>query len=124
MSTKPAIRPSASLIVAAPMPKEEVRDGTNYRILMMKRNAKSSFINAHVYPGGIVDKADHYSNWIDGKLANEKEGYMLTNKICAIRETFEESGLLLTTPPSNTIKELDVNEWKHKVHQDASQFKV
>lgn len=25
------------------------------------RNANSSFINAHVYPGGIIDKAD--SEW-------------------------------------------------------------
>jgi 8-oxo-dGTP pyrophosphatase MutT (NUDIX family) len=48
----------------------------------------------------------------------------LTNKICAIRETFEESGLLLSNPPVNTIKDLDVNVWRHKVHDDASQFKV
>lgn len=39
------------------------------------RNAKSSFINAHVYPGGVVDKADHHSHWqnIISKSASEKE---------------------------------------------------
>lgn len=48
----------------------------------------------------------------------------MTNKICAIRETFEESGLLLSNPPVHTIKDLDVNVWRRKVHDDASQFKV
>lgn len=37
------------------------------------RNARSSFINAHVYPGGIVDTADHYSNWSDGASTTESE---------------------------------------------------
>lgn len=50
--------------------------------------------------------------------------HILTNKICAIREAFEESGLLLSDPPAHTIKELDVELWRHKVHDDATQFKV
>ncbi|KAG2234820.1 hypothetical protein BDF21DRAFT_86313 [Thamnidium elegans] len=125
MSTleKPLIRPAASLIIAAPEPLDNKENGCNYRILMMKRNAKSAFINAHVYPGGVVDKADHYSNW-DNTLGSQKERDILTNKICAIRETFEESGLLLSHPPAHTVKDLDVNIWRHKVHDDASQFKT
>jgi hypothetical protein len=47
----------------------------------------------------------------------------LTHKICAIRETFEESGLLLTTPAAHMVPELDTEIWRHKVHNDASQFK-
>lgn len=46
----------------------------------------------------------------------------LTNKICAIRETFEESGLLLTYPPATSIQ--DKHVWRERVHNDASQFKV
>ncbi|CEP14788.1 hypothetical protein [Parasitella parasitica] len=121
---KPLIRPSASLIIAAPTPRDGPKDGSNYRILMVKRNARSSFINAHVYPGGVVDTADHYTNWSQDKSISESEGNILTNKICAIRETFEESGLLLSHPPANTIKALDANVWRHKVHNDASQFKI
>lgn len=128
MSTlqKPLIRPAASLIIAAPTPLEAKENGSNYHILMMKRNAKSSFINAHVYPGGVVDKADHHSHWqnIISKSASEKEKHILTNKICAIRETFEESGLLLSNPPARSVKGLNINEWRHKVHDDASQFKT
>ncbi|ORE06189.1 hypothetical protein BCV72DRAFT_228632 [Rhizopus microsporus var. microsporus] len=107
------IRSSASLIIAAPLPKELLKHnslGCNYRILMVKRNAKSSFIHAHVYPGGIVDKAD--SEW------PQTEKYS-TEKICAIRETFEESGLFVSEP-SITIP--DSQHWRHRIHKDASQF--
>ncbi|KAI8991501.1 hypothetical protein BDF20DRAFT_797878, partial [Mycotypha africana] len=128
------IRPAASLIIASPITvnnsvssfttsnskHEQGSAGCNYRILMMKRNA-SSFINAHVYPGGVIDRADHYSHW----------GHFLTNKICAIRETFEESGLLLSDPPltqlTGSSKASFLNSlptWRQKVHHDASQFKV
>ncbi|KAI8976825.1 hypothetical protein BDB01DRAFT_802693 [Pilobolus umbonatus] len=118
------MRSAASLIIAAPIHKQE--NGSNYRVLMVKRNARSSFINAHVYPGGVVDQYDHYSNWsqLSDTVASEEAKHILTNKICAIRETFEESGLLLSHPPSHAIKDLDVNIWRHKVHDDASQFKL
>lgn len=47
----------------------------------------------------------------------------MTNKICAIRETFEESGLLLCNN-KNTIGPNELTMWRHKVHEDATQFKV
>ncbi|KAI9470901.1 MAG: hypothetical protein EXX96DRAFT_586148 [Benjaminiella poitrasii] len=126
MSTlaKPLIRPSASLIIAVPNLDIGAKNESNYKILMMKRNAKSSFVNAHVYPGGVVDEADHYLNWRNSINMDEKEGDVLTNKICAIRETFEESGLLISEPPAHTIKDLNVKDWRYKVHKDANQFKV
>ncbi|RCH82867.1 Nucleoside diphosphate-linked moiety X motif 19, mitochondrial, partial [Rhizopus stolonifer] len=98
------------LIIAAPIPLELLKhnQGSNYRILMVKRNAKSSFINAHVYPGGVVDSADN--QW------PQKE-HLLTEKICAIRETFEESGLLLTQPTAQITQ-----DWRTKVHENASEF--
>ncbi|KAI7889959.1 uncharacterized protein EV154DRAFT_387291, partial [Mucor mucedo] len=117
------VRSAASLIVVAPAPLENKEIGCNYRILMMKRNAKSSFINAHVYPGGVVDASDEASLW-DSQIKSEKEKRLVTNKICAIRETFEESGLLLSEPSAETVKGLDVDIWRHKVHDDASQFKI
>ncbi|CAO3592444.1 unnamed protein product [Absidia cylindrospora] len=124
-STKLPIRPSATLIVAAPVPTNSQQQGKcDYRVLMMKRNGKSSFIHAHVFPGGIVDEHDSEVKW-KNSLSNvtfSKEN-MLTYKICAIRETFEESGLLLTTPPAHTVPELDTEVWRHRVHDDASQFK-
>ncbi|KAG1463586.1 hypothetical protein G6F46_003402 [Rhizopus delemar] len=109
------IRSAASLIIASPIPTELLKNnkGSNYRILMVKRNANSSFINAHVYPGGIIDKAD--SEWPHFK----SEQSLLMQKICAIRETFEESGLLLADKCPR-----DIHHWRSRVHQDASQFQV
>ncbi|KAI8099418.1 uncharacterized protein BX664DRAFT_310392 [Halteromyces radiatus] len=122
-STKLPIRSSATLIVAAPIPSNVQKQGEcNYRILMMKRNGKSSFVHAHVFPGGVVDSYDNQDDW-KINISNTMSSNMLIHKICAIRETFEESGLLLTTPPAHTIPELDTEIWRHKVHEDASQFK-
>lgn len=50
-------------------------------------------------------------------------GDILTYKICAIRETFEESGLLLCTNANNVPKQ-ELNAWRNRVHDDATQFKV
>ncbi|KAF7730264.1 hypothetical protein EC973_002507 [Apophysomyces ossiformis] len=118
LSNPTVIRPSATLIVVAPTT-ENTEHGCNYRVLMMKRNAKSSFINAHVFPGGVVDSFDHASHW-----SNNRDDISLTSKICAIRETFEESGVLLTDPPASAVPQLDASDWRKKVHDDASQFKV
>jgi len=61
-------RPSASLIV--------VND--NNEILLVQRNPKSrSFAGAHVFPGGNYDEDDG------------------SHRVTAIRETFEETGLLV-----------------------------
>ncbi|KAJ2964254.1 hypothetical protein NQZ79_g886 [Umbelopsis isabellina] len=121
------IRPSATLIVAAPIPASQVKSSTacNYRVLMMKRNAKSSFVNAHVFPGGNIDQHDYDSRWSEiiapGGHAyyDEESKRMLAHKICAIRETYEEAGLLLTNPPNLQIP----TSWREKVHADASEFR-
>ncbi|KAF8584080.1 hypothetical protein K439DRAFT_1633824 [Ramaria rubella] len=81
MATNPAIpRPSSSLIVI---------DSSN-RVLMVERNPNSkSFAGAYVFPGGNYDPQQDTSN-----------------KLTAIRETFEEAGLLLATPTAATTHPL------------------
>ncbi|ORX43691.1 hypothetical protein DM01DRAFT_1340649 [Hesseltinella vesiculosa] len=117
--TKAPIRPSASLIVVAPVTKKAQQDNVDYRVLMMKRNGRSSFLHAHVFPGGVVEAADQAINW----TSDVKADPLLTHKVAAIRETFEESGLLLTHPPAHTVTGLDINSWRLRVHEDANQFK-
>ena len=47
------------------------------------------------------------------------------SKICAIRETFKETGLLLTHPPAHTIlTEADLKYWREIVLNDPLQFKT
>ena len=98
MSTVQPIRPAATIIV--------VREAaTSYEIFMLKRTSKASFASGmFVFPGGRVDGDDHLHKYdavrhgpttaqqpqVDA-LGYEWRGYW----IAAIRETFEEAGLLL-----------------------------
>jgi 8-oxo-dGTP pyrophosphatase MutT (NUDIX family) len=82
MAVPPAL-PAATILV--------VRDGpTGLEVLMVRRHGKSSFVpGALVFPGGKVDAAD-------AELARFcPAGAMLHDRIAAIRETWEEAGILL-----------------------------
>ena len=103
-----AVRPkdAATLIVVR-------RDGRSPRILMGKRSAGHKFMpNKFVFPGGRVDAGD-------GRLTppydlhpavmkrltqgcSERKARALA--MAAIRETFEETGLLLGEPDTPTLK--------------------
>lgn len=81
-------------------------------VFMIRRHAKSSVLGgAYVFPGGKVDAADfsaHLLNRVDadlGQLIAQLNEHDLSEQaaaalyIAAIRETFEESGVLLTHTP-------------------------
>lgn len=57
----------------------------NEVLLVHRPSHSSTFANAHVFPGGAISSNDNKST--------------SPLKLCAIRETFEETGLLLTTLP-------------------------
>lgn len=92
------IRPAATIIL--------VREADeSYEIFMLKRTARASFASGmYVFPGGRVDSDDHLHKYDEFRfgptdaqhaqvraLGDEWRGYW----IAAIRETFEEAGLLL-----------------------------
>jgi len=84
-------------------------------VFMLKRAAASNFGNAWVFPGGKVDPEDINTKFSDKLNLNEK----ITNSedisyfFAAIRECFEESGVLLAKRSSGELfiptdqKELD-----------------
>lgn len=83
-----------------------VRDGAQgLEVLMMKRNDKSVFVpGRYLFPGGAVDPADGYQDiysrctGLDDDAASKRLGVEtggLAYWVAAIRECFEESGLLL-----------------------------
>lgn len=76
-----------------------VRDDP-FEVLLVRRHAKAVFASALVFPGGAVDVDDYDDDWIPllgsgADLPREERAI----RIAAIRETFEETALLLATPP-------------------------
>ena len=116
------IRPAATVII--------VRDASpQYEIFMLRRTSQAAFAGGmYVFPGGRVDDEDHsrdYDAIHDGPAdiqAAQKEalgenwrGYWLAG----IRETFEESGLMLAYTSSGDF--LSYNESNHDVYMTYRQ---
>ena len=127
-------RESASLILAAkaifsqPSP-------FNYKVLCLKRSSKSKFMpDTYVFPGGNISKSDNTLDWlklyekfgfskqafddlrpaenVPAVLQNDDENSLpryLSFRICAIRETFEECGILMCKSPK--INSDTVSQW-------------
>jgi 8-oxo-dGTP pyrophosphatase MutT (NUDIX family) len=99
---RPAVRPrdAATLIIVR-------RDARKPQVLMGKRNAGHSFMpNLWVFPGGRIDRADFrapHATDLRPDVAATFNTHLRPNRgkalaLAAIRETFEEAGLLLGKP--------------------------
>src|SRR6185436_5901283 len=99
-------RPAATVML--------LRDGARgMEVLMLQRNFESAFVpGVHVFPGGTIDEEDESSTLharCDGPddaaasriLGMEKGG--LAFWIAAIRELYEEAGLLLARDTGGQI---------------------
>lgn len=91
MQTPPEPRPSATILL--------VRDGTRgLEVFMVQRHHQIDFATgAMVFPGGKVDEADADAGLIarcDGPVSEA----LRRVHVAAIRETFEECGVLLARP--------------------------
>jgi glyoxylase-like metal-dependent hydrolase (beta-lactamase superfamily II)/8-oxo-dGTP pyrophosphatase MutT (NUDIX family) len=73
-----------------------LRDGqSGVEVLMTRRSAKASFApGAYVFPGGGIDAADALAHGQSTRRASQSDLH-LTQAIAAIRESFEELGILL-----------------------------
>lgn len=79
-----------------------VRDDP-FEVLMVRRHAKAVFASALVFPGGAVDDDDASDEWMP-LLGNGADlpAAERAIRIAGIRETFEETALLLATMPDGT----------------------
>ncbi|CAN5770180.1 NUDIX hydrolase [soil metagenome] len=112
-----------------------LRDGPEgLEVFMLKRNLRSDFVGgAYVFPGGAVDPADRQAD-LDGvcegrsdadasrRLGMESGG--LAFWVAAIRESFEEAGVLLAYDRGGTIVDLDdvagIDRWvEHRTAVDG-----
>jgi 8-oxo-dGTP pyrophosphatase MutT (NUDIX family) len=103
------IRKAASIIVCAPFKDQ-------FKILMLQRSDYGFYGGLLVFPGGTLAVADAAPDW--NCIASKSSDLDL--RICAIRETFEESGLLLA--PVKGLSVEDIKDWRAKVIQDPLNF--
>ncbi|XP_034667132.1 nucleoside diphosphate-linked moiety X motif 19 [Drosophila subobscura] len=154
-------RPSASLILAA---KEDSSAKFDYSLLLIKRSERTSYaLNHCVFPGGVFDAgADESTEWLeyfrsfgvtdedlkrlscdqvsvraDFLSSGQNFSRDISLRLTALREAFEEVGLLLcaneegirswhaTTegePRTLLLQPDDRSQWQQRVHDDATQF--
>ena len=84
-----AIKPAATILI--------LRDSPAFEVLMVKRHHQIDFASgALVFPGGKSHPGDHDPAWSDHVLGwDDFEPDQRALRIAAIREVFEEAGLLL-----------------------------
>ncbi|KAI1290919.1 Nucleoside diphosphate-linked moiety X motif 19 [Halotydeus destructor] len=123
------------------------QNNADYNILMTKRSGKSSFYpSSYVFPGGRAEFADYSPKWwtLFDKLGVRRHPWLLTLsplrepkpadylnadialRLTAIRETFEETGVLITTKSKQTKHDLkptvDHKQWRKDIRDDPSVF--
>jgi 8-oxo-dGTP pyrophosphatase MutT (NUDIX family) len=104
-----------------------VRDGaTGLEVLMVERHANIGFAGgALVWPGGKIDPADYDAGWLEA--ARELENHEPDERaarVGAIREAYEECGLLLATRDSMPVGEHadSLTNMRQRVDKDATLF--
>lgn len=118
-------RPAATIVV--------VRDGERGIEVLLSRRAERGDHNsgAWVFPGGIVDAGDRHSHdccaGLDDPAASARLGlpaHGLDYYVAAVRECFEESGLLFATDASGELVRLDdaagpaLGAWRGPLHRN------
>ncbi|PVU98891.1 hypothetical protein BB560_005590 [Smittium megazygosporum] len=90
---------------------------------MAKRVENGSYSNAHVFPGGKLDPEDSSPRWKKFTDYSEKTDSALERfKICAIRETFEETGLFLAETKEPAKASSLLKSFKSSEHHNSSLF--
>ncbi len=120
----PAPKPAATVIL--------VRDGDQgVEVFMMERSAHGSFGGLHVFPGGKVDPADGDARAFalcGGPTPGAANGILnlpyggLAYWVAALRECFEEAGLLLACRDDGTLVEMRDPELRDRMARDRDQL--
>src|SRR5437016_3734941 len=103
MSVQP--RMASAVMLLRDVPAGQGGEGKGIEVFMVRRMIQSDFMpNVYVFPGGSVSQDDYAAELADGVSAQvvaspaDPEGYTAAGKgvrAAAIRELFEEAGVLL-----------------------------
>jgi len=117
--TSVPLRDAATVMLVRDAPDEgAIGDGeSRLEVFMLRRNLNSDFVGgAYVFPGGGVDDHDRHANLepvCRGRSDAEASAQLgidtggLAFWVAAIRESFEEAGVLLAYGPDGEIMRLD-----------------
>ncbi|MCJ1350170.1 MAG: hypothetical protein MMC33_000151 [Icmadophila ericetorum] len=109
-------RPSASVLLISPL---------NHILLLHRVKTSTSFASAHVFPGGNLSVEQ------DGEIPAPEDPLRHQDgriyRLGAVRETFEESGILLAKRKDNPEKLLELSdagreEGRHAIHENRVKF--
>lgn len=146
-----SLRSASSVILIAPNTiSKHFSNHECISLLALKRSATTShFPSAYTFPGGNTDPADQDNEWLSvlpldqlnvnmnivgqKTLSTDLQDHQITKaislRITAIRETFEECGILLckqkTEKPSLKVSHFHLknsNSWRKKIQEDPRQF--
>jgi len=111
----PVPRPSASVLLVSPQ---------NQFLLLQRVKQSSSFASAHVFPGGNV--SEFHDGEMPGPDSPERHVDSEIYRMAAIRETFEESGIVLARNSGFgrliEVPEAEREEGRRLVHSDKIPF--
>lgn len=107
-----------------------IRECPDMQVLMVQRSTKMGFAGgAIVFPGGKVDKADYSVDYASADPVHAYRENELVTRVAAIRELFEETGVLLALKSGALITEHDIAAFasplsgvRDAVYQDAAMF--
>ncbi|PNY24349.1 Nucleoside diphosphate-linked moiety X motif 19, mitochondrial [Tolypocladium capitatum] len=106
-------RPSSSVLLLSP---------TNEVLLLHRVESSSSFASAHVFPGGNLDP--FHDGEVPAPDAPGRHQDGPAYRLCALRECFEETGILLATR-GGALMDLPVerrDEARKKIHANEVNF--
>jgi 8-oxo-dGTP pyrophosphatase MutT (NUDIX family) len=107
-------RDAATVMLLRPAPAGRAQGGgaPGLQVYMLRRRSSMAFAaGAYVFPGGSVDASDDDAGiaWVGpdaaewGRRLGAPAGLARTLVCAAVRETFEESGVLLAGPDAGTV---------------------
>lgn len=104
-----------------------LRETPALEVLMIRRHENSSFAGgALVFPGGKVDAGDEDTHWRDHATGLADDTVIARAQIAAIREAFEEAGVLLALGPDGEMlsgaKTLELTPWRERVLENDAAF--
>ncbi len=114
----------------APIPAATVillRDQPQFEALMIARAERASFAGgALVFPGGRVDPGDGDPQWAAHATGLSADPRLASAQVAAIREAFEEAGVLLARGPAGAFLTADevkaLSPWRANVERDDTLF--